>query len=363
MKILLIEDDEYTSELLSTMLATHRYAVDTIADGALGLEMATRWSYDLILLDILLPTLNGIEVCRRLRAQDCKTPILVITRKDSSEDIIAGLDAGADDYVAKSCDVPQLLARVRAVLRRGSAASSPVLTWGALCLDPALAQVTYQQKTVALRPKEYSLLELFLRQRQRILSRSAIIDHLWSMEESPVEGAVTNLIKDLRQRLKSAGMVSDLIETVYGLGYRLKVAPAVPEQHEAQNQASLTKKWDQAWNETEQSGMLAIQKVTERFRASLEQRIARLNVAEQSLQNGDFSLEQRKAICVEAHKLAGGLGTFGHPKASEVARAIERLLDQSVSEPRLVNQFTQLTQLTQLIEELKQELACDDSRI
>jgi len=355
MKILLIEDDEYTSQLLSATLSAHRYAVDTIADGAAGLDLAVRWNYDLILLDILLPKIDGIEVCRRLRAQGCQTPILMLTVKGSDEDVIAGLDAGADDYVAKSCNPAQLLARVRALLRRGeNAASSPVLTWGRLRLDPALVQVTYNQKPIPLRSKEYSLLELFLRHPQHTLSRSAIIDHLWSIDETPVEGSVTNLIKDLRQRLKSIDPEADLIETVYGLGYRLKTAPIESEQTPKPEDAKqLDQDVDSLVNRgaQEQRGRTAIEQITERFRNSLEQRIDALEVAERSLQAGHFSLTQQAATRIEVHKLAGGLGTFGCVEASKTAQAIEDLLDQMTEEPQFVNQFTQL------LKKLKQDLA------
>lgn len=366
MKILLIEDDQHTSNLLSATLSAHRYAVDTIADGAAGLEMATRWSYDLILLDVLLPKLNGIEVCRRLRTQGCQTPILMLTMKDSNEDVISGLDAGADDYVAKSCASSQLLARVRALLRRGgNAALPPVLSWGLLCLDPASAQVTYNQEMILLRPKEYNLLELFLRNPQRIFSRSNIIDHMWSIEETPVEGSVTNLIKDLRRRLKSAGMDAELIETVYGLGYRLKAPPSAgAARHEdavvIKEKRDISKSvfrmnWDNTWNIREQRGEMTIQRVTERFWQSLEQRITTLESIERSLQTGNFSLKQRATARQEVHKLAGGLGTFGCDQASEVAQAIERLLEKALEK---VNQETRFVdQYSQLLEELKQELA------
>ncbi|MBD2089833.1 response regulator [Microcoleus sp. FACHB-1515] len=341
MKLLVIEDDQDTSELLSAKLSAHRYAVDAIADGSDGLELASQWSYDLIVLDVLLPTLNGVEVCRRLRARNCQTPILMLTAKDANEDIIAGLDAGADDYVAKSCDDSQLLARVRALLRRGAkVASSPVLTWGLLSLDPASAQVTYDQKSIALRPKEYALLELFLRNPQRIFSRSAIIDHLWSMEETPVEGSVTNLIKDLRQRLKAAGMNADFIETVYGLGYRLKTAPG---QESAQAGDRIVR---------ERRGKAAIEQITVRFRESLEQRITVLEAAARSIHAGNFNLQQQQITQKEVHKLAGGLGTFGYSKASEIAQAIEQLLELKTSQKSIfANQFSQL------LKELKQELA------
>lgn len=362
MKILLIEDDQYTSDFLTATLFANHYAVDAIGDGVSGLEMASQWSYDLILLDILLPRLNGIEVCRQLRNQGCRTPILMLTSKDANEDIVAGLDAGADDYLAKSCDSSQLLARVRALLRRtGNVPPSPVLTWGLLCLDPAAARVTYNHAEVSLRPKEYALLELFLRNPHRILSRSAIIDHLWSMEDTPVEGSITNLIKDLRQRLKLAGMIDNLIETVYGLGYRLKEAP--PENEKVQEcddsrgdraiafEMVASSDWEKNRVRREQRGRERIQKATERFQSSLHQRLAALESATSALQTGDFNLEQRLAAQAEVHKLAGGLGTFGCSKASQVAQAIEDLLEVSLSQEALL-----MSQLPQLLNELKQEL-------
>ncbi|HEY9660174.1 MAG TPA: response regulator [Allocoleopsis sp.] len=363
MKVLLIEDDIHTSERLSATLSAHHYAVDTIADGASGLDLATQWNYDLIVLDVLLPKLNGVEVCRRLRTQGCRTPILMVTVKNSDEDVIAGLDAGADDYVAKSCASPQLLARVRALLRRSATApSSPVLTWGLLCLDPASAKVTYNEKEIALRPKEYSLLELFLRYPYRILSRSSIIDHLWSIEAPPVEGSVTNLVKDLRQRLKSAGMDTDLIETVYGLGYRLKTAPAESsktEEVEIENRRSeknitslsLVGNQNDDWNISNQRGITLINRATQRFQQSLEKRIATLERLERSLQTGNLNWQQQIAAQEEVHKLAGGLGTFGYDRASEIAQSIEQLMAAEHFNSLSAHKFIEL------LEALKQELS------
>jgi DNA-binding response OmpR family regulator/HPt (histidine-containing phosphotransfer) domain-containing protein len=365
MKILLVEDDQHTRELLSATLSAHRYVVDVVADGLSGLEMATQWRYDLILLDVLMPTLNGIEVCRRLRAQGEQTPILILTTQASNEDVVTGLDAGADDYLAKSCASSQLLARVRALLRRsGNASALPVLTWGQLCFDPTLARVTYHQQPIPLRPKEYSLLELFLRHPRRIFSRSAIIDQLWSIDETPVEGSVTNLVKDLRQRLKSAGMAADLIETVYGLGYRLKAAPEEAQKVLKREDSDVLRKnigmsdlpvltVDRLENRDDRlhQGMVAIQQITERFWLSLEQRIAVLEAAKRSLQTGSLDLQQQKAARREAHKLVGGLGTFGYTKASEIVQTIERLLETEVNPKSQA-----VAHLSQLLEELKQEL-------
>jgi DNA-binding response OmpR family regulator/HPt (histidine-containing phosphotransfer) domain-containing protein len=342
MKILLLEDDRSTSDFLADTLTTQRYAVDAIADGATGLDLASRWPYDLLILDRGLPSLDGLEVCRRLRAQGSRTPILMLTVRDSPDDIVAGLDAGADDYLAKGCDAAQLLARVRALLRRGNAA--PVLGWGDLCLDPALTQVTYQGQPIPCRPKEYELLELFLRNPQRLLTRSAIIDHLWPMDATPVEGSITNLIKDLRQRLKAAGMVLNPIETVYGLGYRLKLAP--PEKAEIEVEVNSGETGGSAAELVSATPRLdlVMQQATQRFRASLEQRLRLLEAAVQAVEAGTFSPQQRRVASTEAHKLAGGLGLFGYTQASEVAELIEQLLQLGQPSPLLAQHLENLKQ-------------------
>ena len=234
MKILLVEDDRATAALLRATLTAHHYAVDLARDGQLALELLMEWDYDLILLDLVIPKLDGISLCRQLRSQGNWTRILMLTAQNSNEDVIRGLDAGADDYVIKPFNPNQLLARIRALLRRGNSATAPVLTWGYLCLDPTLMQVTYKQEEIAFRPKEYTLLELFMRHPQRIFSRNAIIDRLWSSDQSPTEAAVTTLIKDLRSRLKVAGITDEAIETIHGLGYRLKAAPNGEKRAEVQ---------------------------------------------------------------------------------------------------------------------------------
>jgi DNA-binding response OmpR family regulator/HPt (histidine-containing phosphotransfer) domain-containing protein len=346
MKILFIEDDQHTCEVISAILTTHRYAVDVVTDGEAGLEMATQWDYDLILLDVMLPKLNGFELCRSLRDRACQTPILILTSKGANEDIVAGLDAGADDYVVKSCDPTQLLARVRALLRRvGEVAPAPRLTWGHLCLDPAAAQVTYGQTPVPCRPKEYTLLELFLRYPQRLLSRTNIIDHLWSFDDAPVEGSVTTLIKDLRRRLKAAGMPQDPIETVYGLGYRLKPAPQVvpPAQAMVADRPRQVPEPAPADISAEHRLQAVIQQADANFKASWSQRLAGLAGAAQAFKTGDFTLEQQKNALAQVHKLVGGLGTFGYDNASAVAEALELFLAEHISqEQQWADEFSQL---------------------
>jgi DNA-binding response OmpR family regulator len=149
----------------------------------------------------------------------------MVTARDTSSDKVVGLDSGADDYMVKPLDLQELLARIRALLRRGSTSGPPILEWGNLQLDPATYEVSYSQKLLRLTPKEYSLLELLLRNERRILSRSMIIEHLWSLENPPEEDTVKAHIKSLRKKLKAVNAPNDFIETVHGLGYRLKQIP------------------------------------------------------------------------------------------------------------------------------------------
>lgn len=222
MKLLLVEDDERVTEALIEYLTDQHYSIDAAHDGEMGLQMAERFNYKLILLDIMLPKLDGITICKRLREKGYNTPILILTAKDTRTDKILGLDAGADDYVVKPFDLEVLSARIRSLLRRWGESLPPVLQWENLQLDPTSCQVTYQGQLLSLTPKEYRLLELFLRNGRRVFSRSAILDLLWSWEEIPTEATVKTHIKSLRSKLKAVGAPGNLIETVYGLGYRLK---------------------------------------------------------------------------------------------------------------------------------------------
>jgi DNA-binding response OmpR family regulator len=222
MRILLVEDEERITKALAEALMDHHYVVDVVHDGQMGWEFAESAAYDVIILDVMLPGLSGIQFCQRLRQQGKTTPVLMLTAKDTSADKVLGLDVGADDYVIKPFDLQELLARVRALLRRGNSALPPVLEWGSLRLDPNSCEVTYAEKLLSLTPKEYGLLELFLRSPGRVLSREIILEHLWSFEDIPGDDTVKTHIKRLRQKLKIVGVPSTLIETVYGLGYRLK---------------------------------------------------------------------------------------------------------------------------------------------
>lgn len=231
MRILLVEDDQPLAETLAEALIDQRYAVDISTDGVLALEYTKALDYDLILLDVMLPDLDGIRLCQRLRSQGYLMPILMITARDTISDKIAGLDAGADDYIVKPVDLGELFARIRALLRRGSVASQPILKWGDLHLNPSTYEVTYGIHLLQLTPKEYSILELLLRNGRRVLSRSMIIDSIWKLETPPEEDTIKVHIRSLRQKLRAVKAPEDLIETVHGVGYRLcypHLSPALP---------------------------------------------------------------------------------------------------------------------------------------
>jgi DNA-binding response OmpR family regulator len=222
MKILLVEDDIKLAEALAEALTDQSYVVDVARDGEKGWLHFQTTTYDLILLDLTLPKLDGISLCRKLRMQGHQVPLMMLTARDTQSDKVDGLDAGADDYVVKPFDLKELLARIRALLRRGQGVSESVLTWQGVCLDSNTYEVTYYGDPLRLTPKEFSLLQLFLGSGKRVLSRSAIVDHLWSLNESPDENTVKAHIKSLRQKLRMAGAPSNFIETIHGIGYRLK---------------------------------------------------------------------------------------------------------------------------------------------
>ena len=222
MKILLVEDDDRIAAALIEALTDHHYVVDVASDGEQGFEFVQTFPYELLILDVMLPKLNGLELCQKVRRYGYKMPVLMLTARDTYADKVTGLDVGADDYVVKPFNLHELLARVRALLRRGTADLTMFLECGLLQLNPNTYEVTYASELLHLTPKEYRILELLLRHRDRTFSKAEIIEHLWSFAEPPNEETVKVHIRSLRQKLKQAGATTDLIETIYGLGYKLK---------------------------------------------------------------------------------------------------------------------------------------------
>lgn len=222
MRILLIEDDERISEPLVEHLSHQYHVVDQAQDGITGWELAIAAPYDLILLDLMLPELDGITLCQRLRKSGYKALILMLTAKDTTTDKIIGLDAGADDYLVKPFKIQELAARIRALSRRTPDIQPPILTCGNLQLDPSTYQVTYAAELLTLTPKEYMLLEVFLRNPTRVFTRSDLLNKLWELDDISGEETVKTHLRNLRRKIKAAGSDSEFIENVYGIGYRLQ---------------------------------------------------------------------------------------------------------------------------------------------
>ncbi len=231
MRILVVEDDVQLAEMLMEALSDRQYVVDVAQDGEEAWDFVNALEYDLVVLDITLPKLDGVSFCQRLRSptvgrspsRNSTLPVLMLTARDTLTDKVTGLDAGADDYMVKPFEMPELMARIRALLRRNSTtASFPGLSWGGLHLNPTTYEVTYFDQPLHLTPKEFALLELMVSSGRRVLSRAGIIERIWLLDDPPSEETVKSHIKSLRHKLKDAGAPDGLIETVHGLGYRLK---------------------------------------------------------------------------------------------------------------------------------------------
>ncbi|MEH1942107.1 MAG: response regulator transcription factor [Nostoc sp.] len=231
MRILVVEDDVQLAEMLTEALTERHYTVDVAPDGEKAWDYINLLEYDLVVLDVTLPKLDGVSLCQRLRdvrrqndssLRNSALPVLMLTARDTLADKIIGLDAGADDYMTKPFEMPELMARIRAMLRRSSVTTSADLCWGSLRLNSSTYEVTYTDEPLHLTPKEYALLELLVSSGRRVLSRGGIIERIWSLEDPPSEETVKSHIKSLRHKLREVGAPDDFIETVHGLGYRLK---------------------------------------------------------------------------------------------------------------------------------------------
>jgi DNA-binding response OmpR family regulator len=219
MNVLIVEDDASVARFLRQAASEAGYEATVEEDGLRALTVAQATRFDLILLDVMLPGLNGFEVCRRLRASGVTTLILIITARDSTEDKVEGLDAGADDYIAKPFKVVELLARMRALLRRASTPSAQ-LKVADLTLDPVTRQATRQGKTITLSATEYTLLEYLMRHANRVLARATILEHVWEYDFGGSDNVLDVYIMYLRNKIDK-GASKRLIHTVRGIGFRL----------------------------------------------------------------------------------------------------------------------------------------------
>ncbi len=219
--ILLVEDDTTEGNIISDFLTKELHSVVYVPNGRDALQQARDFSFDLIVLDLGLPDLSGIEVLTTLRAEGLAVPVLILTGRNRSEEIISGLDCGADDYLTKPFNIMELAARVRSLLRRSSGSVTDILKYGYVCLDAQNHRVTISGGEVSLLPKEFALLEYMLRNPNRVFSADALLKNVWKSGEEGGPELVRTCMSRLRQRLEVEGLDS-IIETVYGVGYRLR---------------------------------------------------------------------------------------------------------------------------------------------
>ncbi|VEP15340.1 Multi-component transcriptional regulator [Hyella patelloides LEGE 07179] len=348
MRILVVDDDEILVEILRRSLSNQRHIVDIAEDGQLGWEYVQTGEYDLVLLDVNLPNIDGVSLCEKIRLEGYTTPILLMTAKNASQDRIVGLDAGADDYLIKPLDLDELNARVRALSRRGEVLQTTILDVNGLTLNPSSCEVSYQQQLIKLTAKEYSLLELFLRNPARVYSRSQILDKIWTFDDPPLEESVKAHIKGLRRKLKKAGVI-DWIENVYGIGYRLN--PQVvesPKTEENPNQ-SVSSSIEQEFNQN-------MEKMWLKYQDKMIERMKILKDAAATVKEAELSPDLHHNAKKAAHKLAGVLGMFSRDTGTEIACEIETLLQNNQ-----VLDSPQKEQFISLVADLDSLLALDET--
>jgi heavy metal response regulator len=225
MRILVVEDERKVASFIRQGLEEEGYAVDVASDGAAAEDMALgEAAYDLIVLDVMLPKRDGFAVLRTLRERRVATPVLLLTARDRVPDKVTGLDLGADDYLTKPFAFEEFLARVRALLRRRAAQRTPVLQLADLRLDPASRQVTRGSRTISLTAREYALLEYFLRNAGRVLTRPMLAEHVWGIDFDPESNVIDVYVGYLRRKIDLPGETR-LLHTTRGAGYVLRVEP------------------------------------------------------------------------------------------------------------------------------------------
>jgi DNA-binding response OmpR family regulator len=222
MRILIVEDERKIAEVLRRGFLEERYQADIAFDGEEALYKFAVNSYDLVVLDLMIPKVSGIEVCRKIREKNNGLPVLILTARDAIEDKVAGLDAGADDYLTKPFSFMELLARIRALLRRGKTADPIVMSVGDLVLNPATKGVSRGARKIDLTAREFALLEYFMRYPNVVLSRTRLLEHVWDCNYDGLSNVVETYVKYLRKKIRTAASDPELIHTLRGSGYILK---------------------------------------------------------------------------------------------------------------------------------------------
>ncbi|MCX5965681.1 MAG: response regulator [Cyanobacteria bacterium] len=360
MRILVVEDDEIFRTLLTQRLNVECYAIDVAKDGVQGWEYASTYEYDLLILDLVLPKLDGISLCQKLRHAGYTLPILMLTSQDTSTAKIMGLDAGADDYMVKPFDEPELIARIRALLRRGSSNPLPTVICGPLSLNSSTHEVFYGEMALTLTAKEYALLEMMMRDSHHVFGSDEILESLWSSEEFPVDATVRSHMRRLRNKLTAVGAPPDLIATSHGRGYYLKIldlsTSTIAPARETPNLVTGNSPIEQSKSNelTQQTQYLELLNDTwQKHRSTCLERVELIRSTLDSLHLGQLTSPIQAEAYRAAHTLVGTLGTFGLDHAMRLARNLDQELHPDLYlEPYQAEFFRSfLNQLQQQIEQ------------
>ncbi|MFN0057867.1 MAG: response regulator transcription factor [Planctomycetota bacterium] len=220
MRVLIVEDDQELAAILRRGFEEELWSVAVAHDGAAGRHLALTEDFDLIILDLMLPVIDGVAICSQLRARKRQTPVIMLTARDTIDDRVLGLDAGADDYLVKPFSISELFARIRALMRRVANRTSATLRVGSLTLDPATDFVNFNDRRITLTAREFALMQFFMQNPERVLSRTVILEKVWDSNYEGLSNVVDVYVKTLRQKLEADGE-DRLIETIRGRGYRL----------------------------------------------------------------------------------------------------------------------------------------------
>jgi DNA-binding response OmpR family regulator/HPt (histidine-containing phosphotransfer) domain-containing protein len=349
MRILVVEDDDIVRAVLTRQLSEQHYAIDLARDGLQGWEYATTYEYDLLILDLVMPRLDGITLCQKLRQAGYTLPILMLTAQDTSNAKTMGFDAGADDYVVKPFDEAELIARIRALLRRSSTNPQPILTWYDLWLNTTTQEVTYGGDLLDLTAKEYAMLEMMMRDSQHVFSKEEMLSSLWSSAEFPVESTIRSHMRRLRQKLVSIGAPADLIATSHGRGYFLKPPTSATQNLET---TQLQDALESSLPQQQQTQYLEFLNQTwQSHRSQILERLQKIRSAIQHMQTNSLTAEMRADTYHLAHTLSGTLGTFGLPEAMQIARKLEQEFHPDIAPEPYANRQLQL-----LIDELQKHI-------
>lgn len=340
MKILLVEDDQRLGKLIKEYLMPESEVIDVISNGAEIRDMLATNDYDILILDVMLPKKNGIDICRELRAENVNIGILFITALNSQTDKIKAFESGADDYLIKPFDFQELLLRVKALVRRENKGGINSLKWGDLVMIPIEKKVYFLNEELTLTPTEFKILQIFLQYPQQVFKTDNIIDKLWDLDNIPTNNTLRSHIKSLRRKFEQVGLGKDFIETVYGMGYKLREAKkewSITKSSAQQNKNGVNDK-----NHLEKEKLeTLIEEIWEENRSSIYQDCQKLRYY---IKPPNKVIDKNEAIRI-AHNLAGFLGSVGFDKASQTAKEIEIFLqnnDDHLSNEKIVNKIIQL---------------------